>query len=193
MVFPTGLVCPACKRGMLHRHSLYQKFHRERRIDILRGICPFCGTTHALIPSFSLPDSSHDSGDVEQYLLGRAAGLARRVAGSKFLIAGRETRVLKRIERTFERCRLNWMAIFQMNIPSKNAYASLAGALVETGGIENESAVLLAANLYAQERGVNAVFASRASILLFRSKNAKRRVPHNPDSTQSAAIAPDSS
>ena len=140
-----------------------------------------------------MPDSSHDSGDVEKYLSGRAAGLTRLVAGSHFLAIGRETRVLKRIERTFERCMLNWTAIFQMHIPSKNAFASLAVALAGSGGIENESAVLLAANLYAEQRGVNAVFASRASILLFRSKNARRRVPHNTDSTQSARRVPDSS
>ena len=192
-MFPAGVGCPTCGRGVLRRHGRYGKYHRENRIGIVRGICPVCETTHALIPSFSLPDSSHDAGDVEQYLAGRAAWLNRRAAGAHFLAVGREVRVLKRIERSFERCVRNWTAIFQMNIPTKYAYATLAVAVGADAGMGNEPAVLLTANRYALERGVNAVFASRASILLFRSKNAGRGIPHNPASPRNAPVAPDSS
>jgi len=101
--------------------------------------------------------------------------------------------VLKRIERSFERCMRNWTAIFQMNIPTKHAYVALAEAVGAVAGTENATKVLLAANRYALDRGVNAVFASRASILLFRSRNAVWRIPHNPVSPRIPAVMPDSS
>ena len=174
-------------------HGQYTKYHRERRIDIVRSICPVCGATHAFIPSFSLPGSSHDAEDVAGYLAARAQGLTRRVAGALILTIGREIRVLKRIERSFERCMRNWTAIFQMNIPTKHAYVALAEAVGAVAGTENATKVLLAANRYALDRGVNAVFASRASILLFRSRNAVWRIPHNPVSPRIPAVMPDSS
>jgi hypothetical protein len=177
----------------LRHHGRYHKYHRERLIDIVRGVCPVCETTHALIPSFSLPGSSHDTDDVERYLAGRAAGLTRREAGGHFLAEGREVRVLKRIERSFERCARNWSAIFDMDIPVKHAYATLAAAVEADGAHDDGPGVLLAANQHALERGVNAVFASRSCILLFRTGNAGKGIPHDPASARNAPAAPDSS
>jgi hypothetical protein len=174
---------------VLRYHGRYRKYHRERLIDIIRGICPICATTHALIPSFSLPDSSHDTDDVERYLAGRAAGLSRREAGAHFLAAGREFRLLKRIERSFERCIRNWSAVFEMNIPMRHAFTTLAA----TVGNEGEPGILLEANRYALGRRVNAVFNSRASILLFIDRKAGKRIPHNLDSPQPSRQAPNSS
>jgi hypothetical protein len=101
--------------------------------------------------------------------------------------------VLKRIERGFERCVLNWSAVFQMDIPMKNAYAALAEAVGADACAVNGAGVLLTANRYALERGVNAVFASRASILLFDPGNAAPDIPHNPVSPRIPAVGPDSS
>jgi hypothetical protein len=53
--------------------------------------------------------------------------------------------------------------------------------------------VLLAANCYALERGVNAVFASRSSILLFRARKTGVAISHNLASPRKAPVAPDSS
>ncbi len=178
----------------LKLHARYSKFHRNRLIDIARGLCPGCGVTHALIPLFSLPDSSHDSGDVERYLAARERGDTRREAGAHFLAAGRDVRVLKRIERSFERCVRNWSATFAMDIAAKHAYKVLAAVVVvEARIVEEPATVLLAANLYALERGVNAVFASRSSILLFRSRKTGMPISHNLASPRNAPVAPDSS
>ena len=95
MVFPAGVVCPASGRGVLRRHGLYGKYHRDKSLEILREICPACGITHALIPSFSLPGNSNYTGDVELYLAGRAEGLTRREAGAHFLATGCEVPILK--------------------------------------------------------------------------------------------------
>lgn len=192
--FPDNVTCPACGHIGLKLHARYSKYHRNQRIDIVRGICPACGITHALIPSFSLPDSSHDSGDVERHLAGRAAGRKRREAGAHFLAAGRSIRVLKGIERSFERCMRNWSAIFAMAVATRQAFETLAAVVgAKVCAVEECAGVLLAANIYALERGVNAVFASRSSILRFRARTAGMTISHNLVSPQNAPAAPDSS
>jgi hypothetical protein len=175
--------------GGLKPHARYSKYHRDRLIDIVRVFCPGCGITHALIPSFSLPDSSHDTEDVEKYLAARESGQTRREAGAHFLAVGRSFRVLKRIERSFGRCIRNWSAIFAMALSAWHAFAALASVVA----VEAPAGVLRAANHYALERGVNAVFASRSSILIFRARKAGVMISHNMASPRDAPVAPDSS
>jgi hypothetical protein len=144
----------------LKLHAHYSKYHRNRPIDITRVLCLGCGVTHALIPSSSLPDSSHDLVDVERYLAARERGETRREAGAHFLSMGRDIRVLKRIERSFERCVRNWSAIFAMALSARQAFTEITTVVATATAITAESAgVLLAANRYALGRGVNAVFA----------------------------------
>jgi hypothetical protein len=183
------MACPACGCVGLKLHARYTKYHRNRLIDIVRVLCPGCGITHALIPSFSLPDSSHDAQDVEKYLAGRELGQTRREAGAHFLAEGRSFRVLKGIERSFDRCIRNWSAIFAMALSTRHAFAALA-SMVAVGAC---AGILLAANHYALERGVNAVFASRSSILRFRARKAGVMISHNLVSPRNAPTAPDSS
>lgn len=191
---PGDLSCPACGRLGLKRHAHYSKYHRNRLIDIVRGLCPGCGVTHALIPSFSLPDSSHDLVDVERYLAARERGETRRKAGAHLLAEGRDIRVLKRIERSFARCVRNWSAIFAMALSLRWALTAITTVVTAAATLPTESVgVLLAANHYALERGVNAVFASRSSILLFRARKAGVAVSHNLASPRRAPVAPDSS
>ncbi len=178
----------------LKLHARYSKYHCNRLIDIARGLCPGCGVTHALFRLFSLPDSSHDSGDVERYLAARERGDTRRKAGAHFLAAGRDIRVLKRIERSFERCVRNWSAIFGMAIATRQALAALAAVVATTAlAVEELAGVFITANRYSLERGVNAVFASRSSILLFRARKAGVMISHNLASPRGVPEVPDSS
>lgn len=188
-----ALSCPACGRVGLKVHARYSKYHRDRRIDIVRVRCNGCGITHALIPSFSLPDSSHDTEDVEKYLAARELGQTRREAGAHLLAAGRDLRALKRIELSFARCMRNWSALFAIALDTRKAFAQLAAAVVANAATITAVPVLLVANRYALERGVNAVFASRSSILRFRSRKAAVTIPHNLASVRNAPVAPDSS
>jgi hypothetical protein len=183
------MACPACGCVGLKLHAHFSKYHRSRLIAIVRVLCTGCGITHALIPSFSLPDSSHDTEDVEKYLAARESGQTRREAGAHFLAAGLSIRVLKRIERSFGRCIRNWSAIFAMALSTRHAFAALASVVT----VEACAGVLLAANHYALERGLNAVFASRSSILLFRTGKASVTISHNLVSPRNAPAAPDSS
>ena len=189
------MACPACGGVGLKPHARYSKYHRDRLIDIVRVICTGCGITHALIPSFSLPDSSHDTDDVEKYLAARELGQTRRKAGAHFLAAGRNLRMLRRIERSFGRCMLNWSAIFAMSLSTRHAFAELASvvAVEDCVGVLRAGGVFPAANRYALTRGVNAVFASRSSILLFRARKAGVMISHNLTSPQDVPAAPDSS
>ena len=76
----TGLRCPACGSTRLGHHSSYQKYLYEQPIMILRLRCRGCGRTHAVIPSWSLPDTSVGTAEVERYLLARERGESRAVA-----------------------------------------------------------------------------------------------------------------
>ena len=61
--------CPACGGTRLGQRSSYQKYLYEQLITILRLRCRGCGRTHAVIPSWSLPDTSVGSAEVERYLM----------------------------------------------------------------------------------------------------------------------------
>jgi len=72
--------CPACGSTRLGPHSSYQKYLYEQAITILRLRCRGCGRTHAVIPSWSLLDTSVGTAEVERYLLARERGDSRAVA-----------------------------------------------------------------------------------------------------------------
>ena len=55
-----------------------------------------------MIPSCSVPGTSHDSDDVELYFKNREQGMSRLKAGAHILKYGFEMRVLKRLEKAFE-------------------------------------------------------------------------------------------
>ncbi len=46
-------ICPACQlAGFLKKQAQYEKYYCYELISILRCICTYCKTTHAIIPSF---------------------------------------------------------------------------------------------------------------------------------------------
>jgi hypothetical protein len=170
-------------------HGCYGKHHPLGHLIIRRVKCQECGSTHALIPRFSLPQTSHDTDSVETYLVARSDGQSRRTAGGHILAQGFEKRVLKRLERRFERGCRNWSALFAIDPP----LAPNLTALAQHIGQPSTGGVLFAANRFALGRRVNAVFNSRSSILLFRNHRTGGRFPHNLASPQEARLPPDSS
>ena len=163
------LSCPSCgSLANLTGHGCYEKYHGRDRIAVRRTRCSVCGITHALIPSFSLPDTSHDTVSVEQYLADRAKGMPRSEAGRHILEQGFEAQVLRRLERAYERCSNAWLALFS-TMPSH----------VPEQGRPACQPDLCAMNRFALSHRVNAVFCSRASILLFKTQRARTVIPHN--------------
>ena len=141
------------------------------------------------MPSFSLPQTSHDTDSVETYLAARAEGLTRRAAGAHILAQGFEKRVLKRLERRFESGCRNWSALFGVTPPISPTLGILASKISQS----STSRVLLAANRFALNHHINAVFNSRSSILLFRNHRTGGRIPHSLVSPQDSRRVPDSS
>ena len=94
-----GVGCPACGSTRLGHHSSYQKYLYEQLITILRLRCRGCGRTHAVIPSWSLPDTSVGSAEVERYLLARERGDSRAVALAELRERGMHAGYGKQLER----------------------------------------------------------------------------------------------
>jgi len=131
--------------------------------------------THALIPSFSLPQTSHDTQTVEDYLREIGQGVSRRLSGASVLQQGFEFQTLKRLQRSFIRCALNWQAIFVAVLPPVLTLENFALSLA----LPESKLWLVQANRKALLNGVNAIFNSRSNILLFRARKPGELIPLN--------------
>ena len=101
-VILTYRVCPGCQN--LHgwsRHAKYFKYHGDSQILIHRFRCKACKRTHALIPSFSLPQTSLDTAETQNYLQQRHLGKTHRAAAEASSFAGRSHDFLRSLEKRF--------------------------------------------------------------------------------------------
>lgn len=182
-------VCPACGTPeSLRGHGKYSKYHTRKTLTIRRVRCTACGVTHALIPRFSLPNTSHDTASVELYLRNRSLGMSRVQAGLHILLQGFAITALKRLETAFNRCCNNWHALF-----GPDDVASVRGYTDAAPSYQATSVSFFALNCFALGRHVNAVFNSRYTILLFKTHTTGYAIPHNPVSVQSSRVRRDSS
>ena len=78
------LNCPACRSMELNPHGSYYKYYYNNPILILRLRCKKCRITHAIIPSFSLPNRSIGTSDLESYLNQLEKGDSKYKAGKIF-------------------------------------------------------------------------------------------------------------
>ena len=83
-------------------HSSYEKYLYEQRITIRRLRCHGCGHTHAVIPSWSLPDTSVGTAEVERYLMARERGDSRAVALEELSARGMHAGYGKQLERRLQ-------------------------------------------------------------------------------------------
>jgi hypothetical protein len=155
--------CPCCgERGRMVRHGVYRKYHYAEQVEILRVRCRGCRVTHAVMPSFSLPDTSIGTREAEEYLKGRAWGLSRAQAGRVLSERGLSSDYPRRLERMLEvavkRGKALWAQDGEPTLLWLAWMASLCGPSLQP---------LLAMNRFALERGVNALCFCRSSILLF--------------------------
>ena len=158
-----GMHCPACRSDRLGHHSSYQKYLYEQRISILRLRCRGCGRTHAVIPSWSLPDTSVGTAEVERYLLARERGVSRAVALEELLARGMHDGYGKQLER-----RLDVIVSRGKALWPQSADPQLGGlAWIRTACAPRPAATpLLSLNHFCLEHRVNALCCSRISILL---------------------------
>jgi hypothetical protein len=178
--------CPACgAQGRFGKHARYQKYHFAQRIDIQRVICHACETTHAMIPRFSVPDTSLGTEEAERSLLARAAGDSRRVAGRPLVEQGMEGRSGRRLEEMLDtavsRAKAIWPQAAELSLQG------LAWVSAVCGRAEHP---ILDFNRWALEQRVNAICFCRCSILFFRFCDVAERGPHKPASPAEGRVPP---
>ena len=185
-----GLRCPACGSTRLGHHSSYQKYLYEERITIQRLRCRGCGRTHAVIPSWSLPNTSVGTAEVERYLIAREGGDSRPVAMAELLGRGMHAGYGKQLERRLEvivnRGKALWPQVADLQL---GGLAWVRAACAPRSG----GTPLLSLNHFSLEHRVNAICCSRSTILLFgrRPRRALKR-PSAPDSDRRIASSPSS-
>ena len=183
-----GVRCPACGSAGLGHYSSYQKYLYEQRITIQRLRCRGCGRTHAVIPSWSLPNTSVGTAEVERYLIAREGGDSRPVAMAELLGRGMHAGYGKQLERRLgvivSRGKALWPRVADLQLGGlewvRAACAPRSGATP-----------LLSLNHFSLEHRVNAICCSRSTILVFgrRPRRALKR-PSAPDSGPRIASQP---
>ncbi|OFW65229.1 MAG: hypothetical protein A2Y74_05565 [Actinobacteria bacterium RBG_13_63_9] len=171
-------VCPACGTvGAMGLHARYLKYHFAISIEIQRVRCRRCGTTHALIPVFSVPGTSLGREEAERCLQDRAAGASRSRAAAELVARGWEVRVGKRLERKLatavERGKAIWPSAAEVSLEARAWVRAVCGSSEQP---------ILGMNRFALEHGVNAICFCRAPILLFRAAVRGGHRSHRPAS-----------
>lgn len=177
--------CPACgARGRFGKHAVYQKYHFTARILIQRVRCRRCGTTHALIPLFSVPGMSLGREEAERCLRARAQGASRGTAASELIEHGWEIRVGKRLERKLatavQRGKALWPEAADQRLESWAWIQAVCGSAEQP---------ILRMNRFALEHQVNAICFCRAPILLFRVRVFAGLRSHKPAATAGPGVA----
>jgi hypothetical protein len=160
--------CPACRtKGRFGKHAVYQKYHFAERIDIQRVRCHPCGTTHALIPGFSVPDTSLGMKEAEGCLIARLKEASRAVAARALISQGMEIRSGKRLEKMIgtavARAKALWPEAAELRLQP------LAWIDVVCGRVDHPIGDM---NRWALNHGVNAICFCRPSILFFGAGSA---------------------
>ncbi len=142
-------------------------------------MCKGCGTTHAVIPSFSLPDTSIGVEEAEEYLHRRAEGMGRGRAGKNLQGLGMSEKYPLQLEK-----------MILVSVDRAKALLPFSGDPRLNGMkwvrsvVEEPARPLYSLNCFCLEHGVNAVCCTRASILLFRARRAGGTFSHNLGTSQ---------
>ena len=185
--------CPACgTQGRLAKHAVYQKYHFTQRVDIQRVRCHSCGTTHAMIPRFSVPGTSLGTEEAEASLLSRCEGSSRTEAAAGLVEQGMEGRAGRRVEKMLDTAVARAKAIWPWAAsPSLHGLGWISAVC---GGVDHPIVDL---NRWALAHGVNAICFCRSSILFFPARQNAGAHSHNPASSVgigtevSVAMAPE--
>ena len=185
-----GARCPACGGTRLGHHSSYQKYLYEQPITILRLRCRGCGRTHAVIPSWSLPDTLVGTAEVERYLMAREHGVSRALAlalaelRARGMQAGYGKQLERRLGVIVSRGKALWPQAAELHLDGL--------AWIRAGCAPRPAATpLLSLNHFSLQQRVNAICCSRASILLFgRPPRTARKQPSVPFVSHHVASGP---
>jgi len=157
-------------------HATYQKRLYEKALDIIQIACTGkrCNSTHAIIPSFSVPCCSVGSKELDQFLAARASGETIEQAGQCFVDAGMSPDYPESLNKRFKGYVRRIEFIFEP-LEHPPCYAQLIFLL--TGPCSDPSLIL---NLLCGESGFNPVLFSRINILLFFKNTSETIGSYNP-------------
>jgi hypothetical protein len=158
-------------------HARYAKYHFANSIEIQRVRCRRCGTTHALIPLFSVPGTSMGREEAERCLKTRWEGASRSAAGAELVQQGMEERSGRSLERKLaiavERAKAIWPQAADTSFSAQEWIKAVCGSTAHP---------IAEMNRFALEHGVNAICFCRATILFFRPRIRGGRPSHKPAS-----------
>ena len=175
-----AIICPACgARDCLKKHARYTKHYYLKQIGILRLKCENCATTHALIPSFSLPGTSGGTDEAETYLKKRSSGVGRGTAGRFLSELGVSEKYGSQLEKMFINSVDQAKAVFP-----EAGNPELNGMEWVNSVVSDPSRPLYSLNCFCLERMVNAVCFCRASILRFRACKSGEAISHHLGTSQ---------
>jgi hypothetical protein len=161
-------------------HARYTKYHFATSIEIQRVRCRCCGTTHALIPLFSVPGTSLGREEAERCLKARWEGASRCSAVAELVQQGMEQRSGRSLERKLaiavERAKAIWPLAADTRFSPQEWIKAVCGS--------HGAQPIAEMNRFALEHGVNAICFCRATILFFRP-----RIPGGPPSHKPASAA----
>jgi len=177
-------MCPCCQTiGNFTRHGQYEKYWFQECIGILRVRCAVCGKTHAVIPSFSVPNGSYGMEETEHYLLERSRGVGRKKAFQELLECGAAESYPRFLESKVAVAVVRAKALFpDLGTAVLHGFAWVLSCFAVSAG-----GVLQQVNRYGLARRTNPVFFSRANILCYEHPKAGSGISHNHDTVAGAA------
>ena len=150
------------------------KYYYSEKFWILRLKCEVCGTTHAIIPSFSLPGTSSGTEELEKYLINRAEGVGRGTAGNILEQVGLSEKYPLQIDTMFK------ISVDQAKaLLPKEGDPTLNGMEWVTSVVSDPERPLYSLNCFCLTHGVNAVCCTRFSIQTFRVRKVGIKFSHN--------------
>ena len=155
-------------------HGKYKKYYYDEQIDIFRIRCEYCETTHAIIPSFSLPNTSIGTEQAEKYLINKSQKQSRRDSGIELINNGFDFQYIKNLEKLLEKCIFRAKALFP-----ESGEQILSGLEWIYSVIGKTNRPIYEMNMYCLKNGYNAVFCSRYSILIFKNRKPGNCISHN--------------
>lgn len=169
--------CPSCGENVVY-HGRYRKNFYKKKIRINRVRCcnDVCKTTHAIIPSFSVPCCSTGMKEMDQFITSRKEGATISEAGQCFVDAGMSPDYPEFIHRKFKKTVSKLSTIFEIpRVPSR-LYTEAFYYLFKKGTTSPVSKI----NELCRLRGFNPVCSSRCNILLLPKFKEQLAFSHNP-------------
>ncbi len=169
-------MCPICGSPVKY-HGTYEKNLYKKAIDIHRVKCinPDCMSTHAIIPSFSVPGCSIGTKELNIFIKFIRQGSTVEEAGQCFIDAGMSPDYPESIHKRLQHYRSRIETIFT---PLTFLFACYSQLILHL--TKNNIDPVRELHHLCSRKGFNPVLFSRINILAFPDNNSKHSFSLNP-------------